>query len=753
MKNINEKNKISILGALSLSIGTAIGWGSFVVTGSSFLSKAGPLGSTIAIIIGMLIMLVLAYNYHYMMNKYPNSNGGIYTFAKKTLGGDHAFLASWFLIITYAAILWANVSSISLFARYIFGDLFQFGFHYVIGGYEVYLGEILLSAVFLFVISFICMLRKRIFSSMQSVLVLIFVVLIVFGFIVSAIMHKGGVQSYLPNFAPVENNQFTQIISVIGMMPWAFIGFESISHSSKDFKFGQKHTFRILAASIIVSSVIYILVCMLSISVFPSTYANWYEYLTASTTLSGLDGIPAFYVINRYLGTFGLVMFIIALLAIILTSIIGNMIALTNLIHSMAEDDIMPKFFKKEDKNGNPKNCIIAVCLLAFVMLFFGRVLIGWIVDVNTFCGIIVYTYISIITISESKKDKKNAKDSFVSGIVGLILSILFAIFVIGNDIVNSDYLSTESLLIFVIWAVVGFIYYGFLLKNDHKKLLGNSMIALFGLFILIIYTVSTWILKTVTREGISTLRINISIISSAILLILTQIVLFYAFAVIKKREDTVHNKLVLGMATMVEGRDNSTGGHIKRTSDVVKMICEEMMKDPQNNLSHSFFKNLAKAAPMHDLGKIAIDDIILRKPGRFTPEEYDKMKMHSPEGARILKEILDGLADKDFENIAINVANYHHERWDGKGYPNGLKGDQIPIEARIMAIADVYDALVSKRVYKEEFSFDKAYRIIIENMGTQFDPGLEKYFVFAKNRIEQYYIEIKENDNKELKL
>ena len=208
-----------------------------------------------------------------------------------------------------------------------------------------------------------------------------------------------------------------------------------------------------------------------------------------------------------------------------------------------------------------------------------------------------------------------------------------------------------------------------------------------------------------------------------------------------------MHNKLVLGMATMVEGRDNSTGGHIKRTSDVVKMICEEMMKDPQNNLSHSFFKNLAKAAPMHDLGKIAIDDIILRKPGRFTPEEYDKMKMHSPEGARILKEILDGLADKDFENIAINVAKYHHERWDGKGYPDGLKGDQIPIEARIMAIADVYDALVSKRVYKEEFSFDDAYRIIIENMGTQFDPGLEKYFVFAKNRIEQYYIEIKEND------
>ena len=117
---LSKNKRVSALGAFSLSIGTAIGWGSFVVTGSSFLSKAGPLGSIIGIIIGALIMMVIAYNYHYMINKYPDSNGGIYTYAKMTLGGDHAFLVSWFLIITYAAILWANVSSFSLFARYIF---------------------------------------------------------------------------------------------------------------------------------------------------------------------------------------------------------------------------------------------------------------------------------------------------------------------------------------------------------------------------------------------------------------------------------------------------------------------------------------------------------------------------------------------------------------------------------------------------------------------------------------------------------
>ena len=185
-------------------------------------------------------------------------------------------------------------------------------------------------------------------------------------------------------------------------------------------------------------------------------------------------------------------------------------------------------------------------------------------------------------------------------------------------------------------------------------------------------------------------------IITSTLILIVTQIVFFVVFSTIKKREVALQDKLVLGMATMVEGRDNSTGGHIKRTSNIVRFLVEEMMKDPSLELNHSFYQNVIKAAPMHDLGKITIDDAILRKPGRFTPEEYEVMKTHSPEGAKILEQILKDVTDKSLEGIAINVAHYHHERWDGKGYPNGLKGDDIPLEARIMAIADVYDALVS---------------------------------------------------------
>ncbi len=201
-----------------------------------------------------------------------------------------------------------------------------------------------------------------------------------------------------------------------------------------------------------------------------------------------------------------------------------------------------------------------------------------------------------------------------------------------------------------------------------------------------------------------------------------------------------MHDNLIMSMATMVESRDNSTGGHIKRTSICVRILIDEIMKLGTPALTEEFCRNIIKAAPMHDLGKIAVDDAILRNPNRFTPEEYEVMKKHAAEGARIVHEILKDTDDKAFHHLAENVAHYHHERWDGSGYPEGLKGEEIPLEARIMAIADVYDALVSKRVYKERMSFEEADRIISEGMGTHFDPQLKECYEKARPRLEEYY-------------
>ncbi len=206
------------------------------------------------------------------------------------------------------------------------------------------------------------------------------------------------------------------------------------------------------------------------------------------------------------------------------------------------------------------------------------------------------------------------------------------------------------------------------------------------------------------------------------------------------KRIVDMHDNLILSMAAMVESRDNSTGGHIRRTSEGVRLLIDEIKKTNSHELSDKFCKDLIKAAPMHDLGKIAVDDAVLRKPGKFTDEEFEKMKKHAAEGARIVHEILKGTDDKEFHKVAENVAHYHHERWDGSGYPEGLRGEKIPLEARIMAIADVYDALVSKRVYKDSMSFEQADRIIMEGMGKHFDPGLREIYMQARPKLEEYY-------------
>ncbi|MCQ2098491.1 MAG: HD domain-containing protein [Fibrobacter sp.] len=202
----------------------------------------------------------------------------------------------------------------------------------------------------------------------------------------------------------------------------------------------------------------------------------------------------------------------------------------------------------------------------------------------------------------------------------------------------------------------------------------------------------------------------------------------------------TIQEQMIVGMANMVESRDQNTGGHIRRTSNVVKILVNEMRKSGLYPSKTSFFNAVIKAAPMHDLGKIAVDDTILRKPGKFNDDEFELMKSHSEKGAAIVENLLKDVETEQLVTIAQNVAHYHHERWDGTGYPCHLKGEQIPLEARIMAIADVYDALVSRRCYKEKMSYAEAFDIIVNSMGTHFDPNLKMSFINCHKELEAFY-------------
>ena len=203
-----------------------------------------------------------------------------------------------------------------------------------------------------------------------------------------------------------------------------------------------------------------------------------------------------------------------------------------------------------------------------------------------------------------------------------------------------------------------------------------------------------------------------------------------------------IQRKVVLGMAELIDNRDSNTGGHVRRTSDIISIIVDEILRQGKFQLTEQQGRDIIRSAPTHDIGKITIDNSILNKPGRFTEEEYAIMKTHSTKSGEMVKILLAGVEQEHFVEVAYNVARYHHERWDGKGYPEGLVGSMIPLEARIMAVADVYDALVSKRVYKEPMSFEKSAAIMCEGMGTQFDPKLKEIFLGCRESLEQYYLQ-----------
>ncbi len=204
----------------------------------------------------------------------------------------------------------------------------------------------------------------------------------------------------------------------------------------------------------------------------------------------------------------------------------------------------------------------------------------------------------------------------------------------------------------------------------------------------------------------------------------------------------TFQSGMINVMADLVESRDQSTGEHIKNTSEYVAIICDELIKEGKFSdvLNEEFKNNIVSSAPMHDIGKIKISDTILNKPGKFTDEEYEIMKTHAAEGAKIIstvkKTVESDALKEDYLGEAENMAHYHHEKWNGKGYPCGLKGEEIPLSARIMAVADVFDALVAVRVYKPAMPFEKALSIIKESSGEHFDPVIVEAFVNAEDKI-----------------
>ena len=422
----------------AFSIGSAIGWGSLVVTSSNYLGKAGLAGSVVGLILSMFIMLIIARNYSYLTQIYPES-GGAYAFSREIFGHDYGFITAWFLILTYLSILWANATSLPLFARFFIGPVFEVGKIYTIFGYDVYLGELLLTAAGIIIIALLCYLSRKAAAYAMTAMVVVFTITILIVSIFAITGFKGAVDhAFL-----ADSKAISQVIYIAVISPWAFIGFENVSHSAEEFSFKSSKLNNIFIASIIITTLLYVLVTMLSVTAYPERYGSWLEYIRDRGNLSGLEALPAFYAANHYLGHTGVVLLMAALLSLVITSLIGQTTAASRLFYSMGRDGMLPENIGEVGKRGTPGRAILIIAVSALIIPFVGKTAIGWIVDVTCIGATLIYGIVSACALKKAR-ERDDLTEKF-TGFIGLALMVFGGLYSLIPNLVATGAIERET--------------------------------------------------------------------------------------------------------------------------------------------------------------------------------------------------------------------------------------------------------------------------------------------------------------------
>ncbi len=447
-------------------------------------------------LLGGLLMAIIGKSYLFLMRRYPEA-GGTYTFVRELFGHDYGFLAAWFLALTYLAIFWANATSLPLFARYFFGDFFRVGYLYNILGYDVYLGEALLVIAGIVLAALLCLSNRKLVARIMLSLVLLMVACIVICLLSALFGHSTEHFNFYPAFIKNEN-VLVQISNIAYLSPWAFIGFESISHYSEEISFKQRSLSRVLFGAIAVITLLYTFIIILSTTAYPSSYSSWFDYIKDLNSLSGIEALPAFYAIRHYLGDTGVILLALALLALVITSLIGNLVALSRLFFSLARDGILgPRFAEVNDRH-IPQHALLLAVGISLLIPFIGRTAIGWIIDVTTIGATVVYALVSASAIRQARADQNRLE--LVVGWVGVAIMTLFGFWMVVLALLDASGLAAPSYLLFTIWSILGIFYFRTVFKRDTQRRFGNSVIVWIGLLALILITSVSWY-NDVTRS------------------------------------------------------------------------------------------------------------------------------------------------------------------------------------------------------------------------------------------------------------
>lgn len=480
---------LSALEVGAFSIGTAIGWGSLVVTCSSYLAKAGIAGSVAGIVLGGIVMLAIGRCYCYLIAEYPEA-GGSYAFVRKQFGHDYGFLAAWFLVLTYLAVFWANATSLPLFMRYFTGNVFRFGYLYTLFGYEVYAGEALLVIAGIAIAATLCFLSRKTIARLMVVLIAIIIAGLVVCVGASALGYENTRFILRPEFLD-DSSIISQITHIAYLSPWAFIGFESVSHYSEELKFNNTKLRRVMAGSVVVITILYVLVLLLSVSAYPSVYDSWFEYIQDLGNLSGLEALPAFYAANYYMGDTGVMILGGVLFCLVASSLLGNLVAISRLFHSLSKQGIIPSKLGNVNARSIPSKALVAVAVLSLVVPFIGRTAIGWIVDVTTIGATVVYAFVCAAAIKLAKANE--SRFVLTCGHVGLVAMLFISLNLLIPALLFTGSMETESYFLFTLWSILGIFYFHFVLKHDEQSRYGRYMVVWIALLALILFTSLDW--------------------------------------------------------------------------------------------------------------------------------------------------------------------------------------------------------------------------------------------------------------------
>lgn len=456
--NNKLERRLTVFNVWSFAFGCVIGWSAFVMPGTVFLPGAGTLGTLIAIEAASLIMLIISYNYSYMIKKFPVS-GGQFIYAQRAFGRLHGFICAWFLSLCYLSVIPLNATALNLIFRAVFGDVFQFGFHYTIEGYDIYLGEMILAAGALVTFAFIDSLGVHLTGKIQSVLVIVLlggIAITLSGIILSPKTNAGDL---MPMFYPdVSRGVLAQVLVVAVTAPQSFVGFDTVPQLSEESSFSPERMKVIMDTSIICGGFVYIVLTFMAASVRPEGYSDWAEYVNALPGLSGLASIPTLNAAYSVMGKTGLFFITASVIAAMLTGIAGFYIAASRLLYSMARDEMLPSWFGVLNKNSVPVNAVIFCMVIAGSTALLGRAILGWIFDMASIGAAAGFAYTSLSSFRYALSEKRT--DIVIFGIMGFALSLMLALLLLVPGPGLNVSLSMPSYILLVIWVILGAVFY-----------------------------------------------------------------------------------------------------------------------------------------------------------------------------------------------------------------------------------------------------------------------------------------------------